>query len=311
MGAGNVKAVFDRYATQLPWRPFAALVFMANTSLDADPWPYYSAGLDHLTAVLFKTPDPSATQLRDVRRLVRGMVDDQVITKDREASSLRKNARDRSARYRLNIHDAADLARKQWEADITGVSDPCAVEASSGVSDPPTTAASTGVSDPASTGVSDPRNASQQGGLRPLLGVLDLEEQQEEEARATAPGSAAGTPAEQNEPQPEALKDRQSNGPHVPPKPDLNVSMRCPRHRNSISDEPCRACGEARRAAEATQARNQAALVSWENTYQQWKRWRDKQPTCPDEKPGGNITDPITGVAACPMCRRRTNQETR
>jgi len=313
MGAGNVKAVFERYANRMPWRPFAALVFMANTSLDSHEWPYYSAGLEHLAAALFKTPEPTPTHLRDVRRLVRDLVSDSVVTKDREASSLRKNPRDRAARYRLNIHEAADLARKQWEADSTGVSDPSTERASRGVKDPSAGPPSTGVPGPSKHGGDSPPEAAQARGSQAPGRSNDLEEEREEYARVAAQRSAAST-TQPTSPHPETLDanhSRRPGEPHVPSKPTLDVSTRCARHRDAVDDPPCRACAAARRDAEQAEAHHHAAVAQWEREhYQQWKRWRDGQPRCPEELPGGNAIDPVTGSAKCSTCRRRSQKAT-
>lgn len=129
--------------------------------------------------------------------------------------------------------------------------------------------------------------------------------------------------AVEDEPPPESL-DEDSTGasgpsaevsdpePHLPPKPTANISTRCPRHRGTTDDLPCRACGDARRAAEGLQARAQAALVAWERDYEKpWEAWRKRQPECDDRLPGGGIPHPLTGVIRCPGCRNRAKAQAR
>lgn len=296
MGAGNVQAVFDRYANRLPWRTFAALVWMAKTSIDAHAWPYYSGGLDALAAALFQVPEPSTTQQRDVRRMVRDMVNDRVLTKDRAASSLRRREKDRPARYRLNIHESADLARKQWEADSTGVKDPSTANASTGVIHPSTDASSTGVSDPSSTGVIHPPQGPKHRGESPLEGALEPEEQVEEHAHA---GSGV-----RGVPRPDFATSfpRLPGEPLIDPKP-VEPSPFCAEHPEG-TDRPCRACGIARRKADDQGPSWATAISRWNRQMAAWHRWNRDQPRCEHQYPGGANRVPGTGLLACGECCR-------
>ncbi len=286
MGAGNVQDVFDRYANRLPWRTFAALIFMAKTSIDAHYWPYYSAGLDALAAALFRTERPSPTQQRDVRRLVRDMVNAEVLAKTREASSLRKREKDRPAEYRLNIHERADAEFSRWKVGLpasTGVSDPSTAEASTGVNHPPACPPSTGVSDPASTGVFESETAQAQGSETPARSTE--EEKVEEYARAS------GTE------------------PYVPRRPapgDSGPSPRCINHNEHPTQEPCRGCGDARARRKTWDADREATEKVWRAGMAAWLAWADQQPVCDcGGMPGGNLVRPDTGDLRCPRCRKK------
>lgn len=110
MGAKNALRVYDRYAGRINWKQLAILNYMALRSLDDDPEPYYSGGIERLALAL--GDKPTEGQLVNLKKLIRQMVKDGLLTKDREASPLRKNPKDRTARYRLNLYEGVLSAGK-------------------------------------------------------------------------------------------------------------------------------------------------------------------------------------------------------
>lgn len=116
MGAKNALRVYDRYAGRINWKQLAILNYMALRSLDDDPEPYYSGGIERLAQAL--GDKPTEGQLVNLKKLIRQMVKDGLLTKDREASPLRKNPKDRTARYRLNLHEGVPSTPSMEECSV-------------------------------------------------------------------------------------------------------------------------------------------------------------------------------------------------
>lgn len=112
MGATNAIAAYRRYAGKLPGLSLAVLVYMALVSKDKDAWPWFTLGQHAIAEHALGRPNPDATDLRAVQRAIGPLIEAQAVTVDRGGAS--RSDGNTTARYRLNLHEEADQARREW-----------------------------------------------------------------------------------------------------------------------------------------------------------------------------------------------------
>jgi hypothetical protein len=88
------------------------LVYMAVVSKDADAWPWFGLGQAALAELALGRENPDATDLRAVQRAMAPLLDAGAVTVDRAGSA--RSDGNSTARYRLNLTDQADEARRKW-----------------------------------------------------------------------------------------------------------------------------------------------------------------------------------------------------
>lgn len=118
MGASNVSAAFQRYAGKVPPLSMTLLTYMANVSKDSDEWPFFRLGQFALAEMALGRPDPDANDLRAVQRGMKPLLDIGAVTVDR-SGAVRADG-NVTARYRLNLTDRHDEARRKWEGTPDG-----------------------------------------------------------------------------------------------------------------------------------------------------------------------------------------------
>jgi hypothetical protein len=112
MGATNAIAAYQRYAGKVPGLSLAVLVYMALVSKDKDAWPWFTLGQHAIAEHALGRPNPNATDLRAVQRAIGPLIDAEAVTVDRAGAA--RSDGNSTARYRLNLHDDADKARREW-----------------------------------------------------------------------------------------------------------------------------------------------------------------------------------------------------
>jgi hypothetical protein len=112
MGATNAIAAYQRYAGKVPGLSLAVLVYMALVSKDKDAWPWFTLGQHAIAEHALGRPDPKAADLRAVQRAIGPLIEAEAVTVDRAGAA--RSDGNSTARYRLNLHDDADRARREW-----------------------------------------------------------------------------------------------------------------------------------------------------------------------------------------------------
>jgi hypothetical protein len=112
MGATNAIAAYQRYAGKLPGLSLAVLVYMALVSKDKDAWPWFTLGQHAIAEHALGRPDPKDADLRAVQRAIGPLIDAEAVTVDRAGAA--RSDGNTTARYRLNLHEDADRARREW-----------------------------------------------------------------------------------------------------------------------------------------------------------------------------------------------------
>lgn len=112
MGATNAIAAYRRYAGKIPGLSLAVLVYMALVSKDKDAWPWFTLGQHAIAEHALGRPDPRDSDLRAVQRAIGPLIDVEAITVDRAGAA--RSDGNTTARYRLNLHEEADRARREW-----------------------------------------------------------------------------------------------------------------------------------------------------------------------------------------------------
>lgn len=127
-------------------------------------------------------------------------------------------------------------------------------------------------------------------------------------SQARSPASASGVLKPPTRPDP-TLKTRGADlsDPLTPPAPEP-PPPRCPKHITEPTDEPCRACGDARRKladwSEAVRHREAQQREAAEAEDRQLRQL----PPCVHGIWGGDRIRQATGTARCPQCRRFGNE---
>jgi hypothetical protein len=112
MGATNAIAAYQRYAGKVPGLSLAVLVYMALVSKDKDAWPWFTLGQHALAEHALGRAHPNAADLRAVQRAIGPLIEAEAVTVDRAGAA--RSDGNSTARYRLNLHDEADKARREW-----------------------------------------------------------------------------------------------------------------------------------------------------------------------------------------------------
>jgi hypothetical protein len=112
MGATNAIAAYRRYAGKVPGLSLAVLVYMALVSKDKDAWPWFTLGQHAIAEHALGRPDPQDADLRAVQRAIGPLIDAEAVTVDRAGAA--RSDGNTTARYRLNLHEEADRARREW-----------------------------------------------------------------------------------------------------------------------------------------------------------------------------------------------------
>lgn len=112
MGATNAIAAYQRYAGKVPGLSLAVLVYMALVSKDKDAWPWFTLGQHAIAEHALGRSHPSAADLRAVQRAIGPLIEAEAVTVDRAGAA--RSDGNSTARYRLNLHDDADKARREW-----------------------------------------------------------------------------------------------------------------------------------------------------------------------------------------------------
>lgn len=113
MGAGNVTAAFIRWAGKVPATSMQILVFMANVAKDKDEWPWYGQGQEAIAHMALGRPNPGPADVRAVSRAMAPLLAAGAVTVERAAAN--RGDGNTTARYRLNLTDAADKHRQAWQ----------------------------------------------------------------------------------------------------------------------------------------------------------------------------------------------------
>src|SRR5689334_15321451 len=111
MGARNVAAAYQRWAGKVPASSMQVLVYMAVVAKDSDDWPWYGQGQAALAELPLGRGVPDAADIRAVSRAMARLLDAGAVTVERAATH--RSDGNSTARYRLNLHDAADAARSK------------------------------------------------------------------------------------------------------------------------------------------------------------------------------------------------------
>ncbi len=112
MGATNALKALHRWSGKVPGASMIALTYMALVSKDKDDWPWYGNGQEAVAEFGLGRPNPDRTDLRAVQRALTPLLEVGAITVDRAGAN--RGDGNTVARYRLNIHERADEARRKW-----------------------------------------------------------------------------------------------------------------------------------------------------------------------------------------------------
>jgi len=118
MGASNALSAYRRWTGQVPPTSLMLLVYMALVSKDKDDWPWYGQGQEALAEFALGRENPDPTDLRAVSRAMGPLLDAGAVTVERAATN--RGDGNSTARYRLNLTDRADAARRDWEQSAAG-----------------------------------------------------------------------------------------------------------------------------------------------------------------------------------------------
>jgi hypothetical protein len=118
MGATNVAAAYRRWAGRVPGTSMQILAYMALVAKDKDAWPWYGQGQEALAEFALGRPNPGRSDVRAVSRAMQPLLDEGAITVDRPAAARADGST--TARYRLNLTDESDAARREWEKTHDG-----------------------------------------------------------------------------------------------------------------------------------------------------------------------------------------------
>lgn len=118
MGATNALDAFRRYGGKVPATSLAVLLYMALVSKDRDDWPYYRQGQHAIAEFALGRSNPCDADLRAVQRAMKPLLDIGAVTVERAGAA--RSDGNVTARYRLNLHDRADKARREWEQTPDG-----------------------------------------------------------------------------------------------------------------------------------------------------------------------------------------------
>lgn len=118
MGARNVAAAYHRWAGRVPPLSMQILVYMALVAKDSDTWPWYGQGQAALAEFAMGRPEPDDTDRRAVGRAMTPLLNAGAVTVERAATQ--RGDGNSTARYRLNLTDEADVARRAWEDSPSG-----------------------------------------------------------------------------------------------------------------------------------------------------------------------------------------------
>jgi hypothetical protein len=118
MGARNVVAAYHRWAGKVPPLSMQLLIYMAVVAKDSDDWPWYGQGQAALAEFAMGRSDPDETDRRAVGRAMTPLLNAGAVTVERAATQ--RSDGNSTARYRLNLDDAADAARRAWEDSPSG-----------------------------------------------------------------------------------------------------------------------------------------------------------------------------------------------
>ena len=308
MGAGNALAVMRQYgrAKGVTDAALTVLTFMALQTRDDDSEPVYFGGRRRIAAgcrgadVDLQSADPlPKTEANRVSICLGALVKAGALTKVRDGAARKTSRRvrdvDTSAAYRINISDDAQRwVDEQLRSSKTRPEIPGAFTQKPGQDAP---------------GISGRVSVTRAQGSRARMA----------ETRPETPGTQRSTAEKVEAEQESGRAQRPAAGPQhprrpgeppLPPKPTITVRARCTRHRDADSDQPCRGCMRAREAAEQATQAHTLTLVAWERQRDSWLRWQRDQPDCIHDCPGGNLTDPATGLPVCPDCRRTDRKAT-
>jgi hypothetical protein len=118
MGARNVVAAYHRWAGRVPPLSMQILVYMALVAKDSDTWPWYGQGQAAIAEFAMGRSAPDETDRRAVGRAMTPLLNAGAVTVERAATQ--RSDGNSTARYRLNLTDEADAARKAWEDSPSG-----------------------------------------------------------------------------------------------------------------------------------------------------------------------------------------------
>jgi hypothetical protein len=118
MGARNVVDAYRRWAGRVPGTSMQLLVYMAVVSKDSDDWPWYGQGQASLAEFAMGRENPDRSDLRAVSRAMGPLLDAGAVSVDRAGAA--RGDGNTTARYRLNLSEAADEAREKWEQTYDG-----------------------------------------------------------------------------------------------------------------------------------------------------------------------------------------------
>lgn len=268
MGAGNVLRVFERWH-RLPDLPFRVLLYMAVRSLDNDRPPIYKAGWEKLAHAAGRD-----VPLRGVPRKE---------WKDQPAEVRRAQ--------RASEKSVADAVRVLVSHGAVEVQVPGApgrpaiyalILADATLHAERDGSAATLHADRDANASRSADNASRSADQRFTLTVPTLHAQRDAQEYEEEKEEGGGARATRQEPPP-----------------------RCPRHLEEPTTDPCRGCGDARKAHEAWQHDQAATEEAQRADHREFLAQVADKPPCVDGTPGGDIRKPGTAWSVCPQCRRR------
>lgn len=269
MGAGNVLRVFEQWY-RLPDLPLRVLLYMAVRSLDHDKPPIYKAGWEKLAHAAGRD-----VPLKGVPR------------KEWKGQPLELRRAQRASEKSVADAVRVLVSHGAVEVQVPGAPGRPAIYA---LVLPETTL-----------------HGERDGSTATLHGERDVNASRSA-ANALRPADQRITLSvpthhgERDAQEYEEEKEEEGGGARQEPP------LRCPRHLEEPTTDPCRGCGDARKAHEAWQHDQADAEEAWRAEHRAFLAFVATQPPCIDETPGGDIRKPGTTWSVCPHCRTRAEQ---